>query len=94
MIELILTVAAMLLFFSWRSACGTNAAAEIQRSPSKTYLPEDAVLRRHFVSQLTNEIEAALPPRPTDSVLRRHHQTLVAAKLQQYLSELDILRRC
>ena len=103
MIETILVIAALFLFYSWRSACnaapsGAYAVAEIPASPPacsarKTQVPEDAVLRRHFVSQLVSEIEAALPPRPADSVLRRHHQALVAARVQQRLAELGTPRR-
>jgi hypothetical protein len=39
-----------------------------------------------FLNHLQNEIEADLFPRPTDSVLRRHYDTLVAVELQNRLA--------
>lgn len=54
-------------------------------------IPQDSMLRRHFLSTLQLKIEAHLPltARPTDSMLRRHHDTTragwVAAKMQKYL---------
>ncbi|AEF98998.1 hypothetical protein [Methylomonas methanica] len=53
-------------------------SAEIQ-------LPQDSVLKRHFISQLQAEVQAGLSPRPTDSVLRRHYDGLVQAKLESRL---------
>lgn len=53
------------------------------------YLPEDAVLRRHVMSLLRHEVEAGLPPRPTDSILRRHHETMVAAELAGKLADTE-----
>lgn len=41
-------------------------------------IPDDSILR--------SKIEAELPPRPTDSVLKRHHDSLVQALLQQRLA--------
>jgi len=48
-------------------------------------VPEDATLRRHFLTHLQSEIEAALSPRPTDSILQRHYDALVAAELENRL---------
>ena len=48
-------------------------------------LPEDSILKRHFLTQLQSEIEAALFPRPTDSMLQRHYDTLVAAEVESRL---------
>ncbi|MGR8931611.1 MAG: hypothetical protein ACU836_13295 [Gammaproteobacteria bacterium] len=49
-------------------------------------IPEDSVLKRHFIAQLQAEIEAALCPRPTDSVLRRHYDCLVGYELERRLA--------
>jgi len=49
-------------------------------------MPQDSVLRRHFISQLKYQIEAELPPIPSDSVLRRHHEALLNAELTKRLS--------
>ena len=48
-------------------------------------LPEDSILKRHFLTQLQSEIEATLFPRPTDSMLQRHYDSLVAAKVENRL---------
>lgn len=51
-------------------------------------VPEDSILRRHFLAQLQSEIEAALFPRPTDSMLQRHYDSLVAAQVESRLQAL------
>ncbi len=61
---------------------------------TKRYVPEDAVLRRHFISHLRNEIEASLHPRPSDSILQRHYDALVSMTLEQRLSDLGNLQPC
>lgn len=42
-----------------------------------------------FLEQLQGEIEATLFPRPTDSVLRRHYDTLVAVEVENRLSHFS-----
>ncbi len=53
---------------------------------AKVTVPEDHVLKRHFLTQLRAEVEAKFLPRPTDSTLSRHYESLilseVAASLQ------------
>jgi len=51
-------------------------------------IPEDSVLRRHYITQLRSEIELELCPRPTDFNLQRHYDTLVAEKLECRLAKL------
>ncbi|AMK76635.1 MULTISPECIES: hypothetical protein [Methylomonas] len=102
MIEVLLAVAALTLIFCWRSACQSSIAECAiansqggQADPaSNTYVPEDAVLRRHFITQVYSEIETSLSPRPSDSVLLRHHQALIMTKLEQRLAELGRLHAC
>lgn len=48
-------------------------------------VPEDSVLKRHFISQLQAEVRAGMPPRPTDSVLRRHYDGMLNAALEKRL---------
>ena len=55
----------------------------------KMRIPEDSVLRRHFLTHLQAEIESELPERPTDSVLRRHHETMVSARMAERLGQLQ-----
>lgn len=82
---------------------GSDDAAAVQITPlqnpvsssnTKVYLPEDAVLKRHFITHLRGEIETSLSPRPTDSILLRHHETLIAAKLEQRLMGFETLKPC
>jgi len=51
-----------------------------------TVIPQDSVLKRHFISQLRAEIEANMAAKPTDSVLRRHYDSLVGVELERRLS--------
>jgi len=53
-------------------------------------LSEDTVPGNQFLAQLQHEIEAALFPRPTDSVLKRHYDSLVAAKLGERLDQMPV----
>lgn len=105
MIESLLAVAALYFLYCYFSVkrishCNTGSTAIASSHNSShcgetsLYVPEDAVLRRHFITQLRSEIEAGLAPRPADSILQRHHETLVAAKLAQRLTELGQLQPC
>jgi hypothetical protein len=48
--------------------------------------PETRSESYSFLNHLQSEIEADLFPRPTDSVLRRHYDTLVAVELRNRLA--------
>ncbi|WP_140912295.1 hypothetical protein ACH518_11625 [Methylomonas sp. HW2-6] len=101
MIETVLATVTLGMVFCWRTAC-RQSAAMLEAGPERAAvcaarsrsLPEDAVLRRHFLAQINSEIQAGLAPCPSDSVLRRHHQALVSAKLQQALAELGRSPAC
>jgi FtsZ-interacting cell division protein ZipA len=54
----------------------------------KAQIPEDSVLRRHFLTQLMTEIESEVFPRPTDSILKRHYDSLILAKFADRLVEM------
>lgn len=60
-------------------------ASVATRAP-RLAIPEDSVLRRHFLTQLRSEIAAELPPPPTDSVLKRHYEQLLASKMAACLA--------
>ncbi|MDX8129863.1 hypothetical protein QLH52_21390 [Methylomonas sp. OY6] len=99
MIEALLAILALTLIVCWRCACQASArerhaTQQLPQSKSHPFLPEDAVLRRHVISLVHHEIEATLPPRPSDSVLLRHHQALLMTKLEQRLAELRHYRTC
>lgn len=50
---------------------------------SKLLMPEDAVLRRHFLTQLRSEVASGLFARPTDSVLVRHYESHIQAEIKK-----------
>ncbi|RLA19837.1 MAG: hypothetical protein DRQ62_11380, partial [Gammaproteobacteria bacterium] len=56
---------------------------------SEPVIPEDVVLKRHHIQKLVAETEAAMPPRPTDSMLRRHYDTHL---LSTVMGQLDALK--
>ncbi|MFN5746349.1 MAG: hypothetical protein ACK443_09730 [Methylococcaceae bacterium] len=71
-------------------------ASECQHAPdlsaietpvSGYHLPEDAVLRRHNLSQLLYRLDAIHGDWPTDSVLIRHRTQLMAAELKDCLRD-------
>lgn len=49
-------------------------------------LPEDSLLRRHYLTELHAQVAATLPARPTDSTLRRHYDSLLENTVQQLLN--------
>ncbi len=48
-------------------------------------VPQDSTLRRHFLTQLRADVEAELPPRPTDYTLQRHYEQMVEAGMEEKL---------
>lgn len=52
-------------------------------------VPQDSMLKRHFVTQLRSLIESKKHPRPTDSMLRRHYDSMIDFELQKKLEDLD-----
>ncbi len=52
---------------------------------SEVKIPEDATLKRHYISILKYEIESKLPSRPTDSTLKRHYDARVQSELDYLL---------
>lgn len=53
---------------------------------SEIKIPEDATLKRHYISILKSEIESKLPSRPTDSTLKRHYDARIQIELDNLLS--------
>jgi len=50
-------------------------------------IPEESVLRRHYLTHLRYMIETVNAPRPTESVLRRHYEQLIASQLDDCLKD-------
>jgi hypothetical protein len=49
-------------------------------------IPQDSLLRRHYLTHLHAQVAANMPPRPTDSTLRRHHDTLLENEVKNRLA--------
>jgi hypothetical protein len=64
-------------------------AAPLTNKPTliPAHLPQDAMLRRHDVTHLRAIITELNLPRPTDSVLRRHYDAMLATQLACCLSD-------
>lgn len=50
-----------------------------------SFLPQDSILKRHFLSHVYTMIDSLAPPRPTESVLRRHYDAIIITKVVQCL---------
>jgi len=68
------------------SAPSQPEAAAQPASPVEAVLPEDSSVQTQDLEQLRREILAELPTPPTDSVLKRHYDSLLQTKLQQRLA--------
>jgi len=71
--------------FSSQSFQQSNAPSDFG-SNSELRVHEDSTLKPHFLTHLRDEIESALWPRPTDSILQRHYDALVSAELENRLA--------
>ncbi|MGZ8249473.1 hypothetical protein [Methylomagnum sp.] len=56
-------------------------------APAAVQIPQDSILRRHFLNHLAYMLEAIAPCRPTDSVLKRHHAQWLRNQLDACLSD-------
>ncbi len=46
-------------------------------------VPEDVVLKRHFIATIKSEVESNMPPCPSDSALKRHYAAQVQAEIER-----------
>ncbi|MGZ4959459.1 MAG: hypothetical protein ACXV7J_09410 [Methylomonas sp.] len=80
-------------WFSKAAAEERRESAGGQSTGAKPVIPEDSVLRRHFITQLRSEIEKELyAPRPchsTDAILQRHYDAMVDTELENRLGALS-----
>jgi len=68
---------------------------KIATTPPKTsataaalpHIPQESVLRRHYLTHIRYMIEATTFPRPTESVLRRHYEQLVGSIMDACVSD-------
>lgn len=56
-------------------------------------LPQDSMLRRHYLANLRAMVEALNPPHPTDSALSRHYDALITSELAQCLNDKGAIER-
>ena len=61
------------------------AHSSVYMKDIKSLVPEDSVLKRHFLANLKSEVEEGLFPRPTCSTLKRHYDSLVAVEIESRL---------
>lgn len=59
----------------------------------KIKVPQDSILRRHYLTNLRINIESELPPLPTDSILKRHYacwkNSMIESQITKCLKEGD-----
>jgi len=55
--------------------------------------PQDSTLKRHFLTHLREMIESVKHPRPTDSALSRHYDSLINAEIEQCVSDQGALEQ-
>lgn len=73
--------------FSTKSPQQSDAAGDCG-SNSELGVSDDSTPKQNFLTHLQSEIESALFPRPTDSILQRHYDALVNAELENRLAAM------
>lgn len=53
----------------------------------KSPLPEDSILKRHYLTHVYTMINSLATPRPAESVLRRHYDVMIITKVAQCLND-------
>lgn len=61
------------------AAAVTATPVVVTAAPKRPHIPQESVLRRHYLTHIRYMIEATTFPRPTESVLRRHYEQLVSS---------------
>ncbi|WP_333877453.1 hypothetical protein [Methylobacter sp.] len=87
LVMLLITAFAFLPLGGTKSSQPSDAACD-SCSNSELSVSEDSTGTQNFLTHLQNEIESALFPRPTDSILQRHYDTLVSAELENRLAAM------
>ena len=75
------------MLFSPKPPQQSDAASD-SGSNSELRVSEDSTPKQSFLTHLQSEIESALFPRPTDSILQRHYDALVSAELENRLAAM------
>lgn len=61
-------------------------AKEAAENISSGLIPQDSILKRHYLTHVCAMIESIAPPRPTDSVLCRHHDAMIVTEIDLCLN--------
>lgn len=51
-------------------------------------VPQDSMLKRHYLTQVHTLIEARHTACPADSTLKRHYQTMIDTEVEDYLTQI------
>jgi hypothetical protein len=71
----------------------TNETVSLIQTDIYENLPQDSMLRRHYLTHLRAMIESLKPPHPTDVSLGRHYDSIITAEMEQCLSEKGAIER-
>ena len=63
------------------------ATSESATTVSSHQIPQESVLRRHYLSQLQTILETMTGPRPTDSVLSRHYDHHISTAFETCMED-------
>lgn len=74
-------------FFSGKTNKSTATTETVEEKP-KLLVPEDSMLKRHFLTQLRADIENSLAPNFSDASLKHYYEASVAAEMQKRLAEV------
>ena len=67
------------------SESSSSTGSNVSSNANQLLIPEDSALKRHFFAQLRTDVESELAPRPTCSMLKRHHDALVLVEMDNRL---------
>lgn len=89
-LAMLLIAACAFLPLGSRSLLSSDSLQQSDTSGSNPELEgrENSTPKPHFLMYLRAEIESALWPRPTDSILQRHYDALVNAELENRLAAM------
>ncbi|HEY8034183.1 MAG TPA: hypothetical protein VIF37_01170 [Methylobacter sp.] len=56
-------------------------------------LPQDSILKRHYITHLCSMIDSLAPPHPTDSVLSRHYDAMLVTEIVRCLNDKKAMKQ-
>ncbi|MEY4767754.1 MAG: hypothetical protein RL637_393 [Pseudomonadota bacterium] len=70
-----------------KKPCQTTA----DLSENTNFLPQDSILKRHYIHHLLSMLYTVYGDCPSDSILRRHYETLIATQLKECSRNIQAL---